>query len=276
MYGFSMPQLLEKKYRQVFSKIKTKNIIAQKTERKICLLLLVIPFVSSIVFFGQNVQNESQNLPLKSAFVIQNLRGDITNTWLSWDLVEGRVLQIQIVNDAYVSAEKISAIKNSIDSTETVEIDDSILHKGLSGSSVYYKGWKGAVRKAAQTDTKYYIPTEFEFVDSKKGQADITIILTSLRNSDGYTGYTTAITDENHILRASITIYEADRLSEVELGTITRHEFGHVLGLAHSTAPEDLMAPIIQTAYPFISDCDIDTLSALYDGSKESGIVCKK
>jgi predicted Zn-dependent protease len=28
---------------------------------------------------------------------------------------------------------------------------------------------------------------------------------------------------------------------------IIRHEFGHVAGLAHATAPEDLMYPVIQT-----------------------------
>jgi predicted Zn-dependent protease len=56
---------------------------------------------------------------------------------------------------------------------------------------------------------------------------------------------------------------------------IIRHEFGHVAGLAHSTAPEDLMYPVIQTPAPFISECDIDALVHLYTGGKTSQVICE-
>ena len=53
------------------------------------------------------------------------------------------------------------------------------------------------------------------------------------------------------------------------------HEFGHALGLAHSTAPEDLMYPTIETNFPYISECDIDAMKALYDGGNTSEVICR-
>ena len=55
-----------------------------------------------------------------------------------------------------------------------------------------------------------------------------------------------------------------------------RHEMGHALGLAHTTATEDLMHAVIQTPYPYISDCDMDAVKALYNGNKKSEVVCSK
>jgi len=50
---------------------------------------------------------------------------------------------------------------------------------------------------------------------------------------------------------------------------------GHALGLAHSTATEDLMFPTIETDYPYISSCDIDAIILLYDGGKKSEVTCE-
>ena len=59
------------------------------------------------------------------------------------------------------------------------------------------------------------------------------------------------------------------------LETVTRHELGHALGLAHSTDPEDLMYPIIETNFPYASECDVDAMISLYDGGNTSEVVCE-
>ena len=113
---------------------------------------------------------------------------------------------------------------------------------------------------------------------TEKGNGDIIINLKDYASSDGYSGFTNSIVDEsNHqILKSSITIYDADSLSIEQYKTILRHELGHGFGLAHSTAPEDLMHSIITTEYPYISECDLDAITALYDGSQKSQVVCEK
>ena len=70
--------------------------------------------------------------------------------------------------------------------------------------------------------------------------------------------------------------YSKDPRLLQQLQTVVRHEFGHSLGLIHSTAPEDLMAPVVTTAYPFISECDVDAITSLYNGNELSQVICEK
>ena len=76
------------------------------------------------------------------------------------------------------------------------------------------------------------------------------------------------------ILKARITIYDVDELTDAEFTTIVRHEFGHALGLAHSSASDDLMYPTIQTDNALISQCDIDAMASLYNGEKIAQVTC--
>jgi hypothetical protein len=214
---------------------------------------------------------------LTSGYVVNNLRGDTIDTWLSWRLVDGNELSVNIINKEQFP-EKIPIIEEVVLSKESIDIDDSLLHKGPVGStSTYYVGWLGALETNFQ-DTKFYIPKKFQIIDSATGAGDITIYLTKDKSGDGYSGFTKSIADEsqNQILKSNITIYEVDKLSNAQFETILRHEFGHALGLAHSTAPEDLMHPTIETDYPYISECDVDAIISLYDGQKTSEVVCQK
>lgn len=215
---------------------------------------------------------------VRSNYVIQNLRGDTVDTWLSWRLVEGTTLHINVINSEQYP-EKLDIIREVILSDESVEIDDSLLHKGPKGStSTYYLGWAGALSKVAEESTELYVPTDLEVIESASGEGQITIHLTNDASGDGFSGYTKSIADDsqNQILKSDITIYEVDKLTDEQFKTILRHEFGHALGLAHSTAPEDLMAPKVTTEYPYISACDVSALHALYDGSQSSQVVCEK
>lgn len=214
----------------------------------------------------------------KDSYVIQNLKGDTIDTWLSWRLVDGAVLHLNVV-DADTYPEKLDLIKEVVLSQQAIEVDDSLLHKGPKGStSTYYVGWTGALAKAAEHPTKFYIPNKLAVISSPTGTGEIIIKLTNERNGDGYSGFTKSISQDvqNQILKSEITIYEVDKLSNERFKALLRHELGHALGLAHSTAPEDLMAPVIQTEYPYISQCDIDAVKSLYDGNKKSEVICEK
>lgn len=230
--------------------------------------LLVVDLV------GQQYQVKNLG-SIKSNYIVQNLKGDTIDTWLSWRLVDGYVINVNLI-DGQKYPDKADIVKTVILSEESIEIDNSLLHKGPKGTtSTYYVGWTGALEHT--NPTSLYIPHKFNIIESSKGEGDITIKLTPQSNGDGYSGYTKSIADDsnNQILKSEITIYDIDKLSKAQFETILRHEFGHALGLAHSTAPEDLMHPTIETDYPYISSCDVDAMVSLYDGGKKSKVTCK-
>ena len=239
---------------------------------------IIIPYsLFVITLVGQEYLVEDLG-SLKSGYLIQNLKGDTIDTWLSWRLTEGDVLRVNIVN-AGQYPEQAEIIKSVILSKEVIEIDDSLLEKGPKGStSSYHMGWAGALETSSQSTTEYFIPANLEVIDSESGAGDIIILLKKEKNGDGFSGWTRSIADENQnqILKSGITIYDVDNLSDDQLKTIVRHELGHAFGLAHSSDPEDLMYPVVKTAYPYISECDLDAIVLLYDGGKSSQVVCEK
>ena len=222
----------------------------------------------TVSIIEENVQTKA----LRTQYLVQNLKGDAMETWYAWQPRDN--LKIQIVDEDNFPKEKIDAIKKAIMSTETIEIDNSLVFKGDEGTySKYWVGWKGVVdhlRELRGIET----PMEITFTD--KDDADIIITLTNSKSGEGLSGLTNSLVndEERTILRSYVTIYEVDKLSNEHMEIIIRHEFGHVAGLAHSTAPEDLMYPVIQTPAPYISECDIDALLHLYTGGKTSQVIC--
>lgn len=232
-------------------------------------------FVVDLVGQEYRVPNSGD---IKDSYVIQNLKGDIVYTWLSWRLVDGTALYINIIG-AEKYPGKLDLIKDAVLSQEDIQVDDSLVYKGQQGLiSNYHLGWAGALAKAAENQTQLYIPQKLEVIQSPEGEGDITVTLTDEQNGDGYSGYTKSITDEsqNQILKSQIVIYEVYKLNDKQFKSILRHELGHAFGLAHSTAPEDLMYPTILTQYPYISECDIETIQSLYNGNKKSEVTCQK
>ena len=255
------------------------NIISEKHKPITFLGILIIFPLLLLTTFSSNdlnfdiVTNNDNNV-MKSGYVIQNLKGDTIDLFHSWDIPKERTLYVNIVNPNVVDNDKVQIIKDVILSEKTVSLDNSIFHKAPSGSaSTYFLGWSGALKQASQTPTKFTIPTSFSINESSTN-GDISIILSTLESPDGYSGYTRSTVDNNQIFKSVITIYNADQLSSAELETITRHEFGHAVGLIHSSDPSDLMHPTIETNYPFISDCDISALTHLYDGNVDK-VICE-
>src|SRR3972149_5250966 len=140
----------------------------------------------------------------KTRHLIENLRGDTVDTWKSWRLV-GTTLNVNVLNAKGLSENRIDVIKNAITSEESLEIDDSLTHKGPKGfSSTYFTGWAGALKHITTKDTLYNIPTDFNVITSNGGEGDVIITLSNLRDGDGYTGYTKSVVDGNEILKSFI------------------------------------------------------------------------
>lgn len=256
-------------YPNTSSKIKSYDFFA------ILAGFLVVAGVLYVLYVPQTIPLEE----MKTAFVIQNLKGDTIDTWANWKVPPGELFHIHVVNSHKLTESRLQIINDVINSRETVVVDDSLLHKGPQGtSSVYYVGWRGALESLSDIRTKYPIPLMLHTIATDEGDGHIVIRLSDLRSSDGYSGYTKSYVDEeNHqILKAVITIYDVDNISDEQLAIILRHEIGHGLGLGHSTAPEDLMAPKITTPYPYISECALDALIDLYNGNAKSQFVCEK
>ena len=239
--------------------------------------IAVVAGVYSVMFAeiaGQQYQTAAINAP--NGYVIQNLRGDVIDTWIAWRITEGEPLRITLSGGA-LNDERIEIIKDVFLDTKPMDIDNSLLHKGPKGTtSTHYAGWAGAMLAAAETPTQFFIPVEFEITD-KGGIGDINIKLENAVNPDGFSGWTSSIVDEinNQILKSDITIYQTRDYSDNQLAAVVRHEIGHALGLAHSTAPEDLMAPTMTTEFPYISPCDIAAMTSLYDNGGHSTVTCE-
>ncbi len=255
----------------------------QKASKKFYASLAAIAIVAAVGFVGYTYY-ENHLVPVvtpiqqnyNSNYILQNLQGDTVNTWVAWNIATGRTINIHVTNTANLPQSMIDAMKDAILSTKTVTIDDSLTGKGPKGqSSTYYVGWEGAVENAYSDPTKRYIPQQFAINGDPNGVGDIEIILTNDVNPDGYSGYTKSIVDGNEILKSKITIFKANKLDSDRLSSIIRHEFGHAMGLGHSTATEDLMSPMLPD-YPYISGCDVDTLKGLYNGDQNSKVVCQK
>ncbi len=263
-------------------KIKSFHMSKMQNKRYLTVIITTIIIISGVSSFYLNdlmtlVPHTSNSL--STNYLIQNLRGDPVDTWVSWKKPDNGVFNIHIQNSKYVTQERLDAIFDAIMTDKKIELDNSIMHKGPKGTnSTYYVGWHGALNSIT-SDTKFNIIKTIHFhVDDEAPTGDIMIELTDLSNPDGYAAYTKSIVDEpNHqILKSVITVYYVDKINLEELKTLVRHELGHAFGLAHSTSPEDLMAPIITTDYPYISKCDLDAIIYLYDGGESSKVICEK
>ncbi len=222
-------------------------------------LFFVIILLSSFLFFNS----------------AEALKGDIMEVSNYWKISPDQTLKIKIENSHIATLEQIVAIQSAVFDKNVRFIDDRILHKNNQMTfSEYYKGWSGALVEASQSNTTLTIPTKFEFVDS--GKRDITIILTNQEHRLGYQGYSKHQVDENQIKHATIILYEIESMIPDNLKVIARHEFGHAVGLAHSTDPQDLMHPAFMAKYSWISECNISAIVLLYNDNPASRVVCEK
>lgn len=204
-------------------------------------MLVAMSVISLLIFLPSNILG-------------QNTKS--TMTVLPWDLQDDKTLYVIIQTTPTMPSEKIEITKRAILSEKSITIDGKIM----------YDGWQGALQKASEHKTKFSMPTKLEIIESASTAKVITIILSPMRTENGYSGYTTFITSDHKISKSIVTIYDVNDLTNQELAAVVRHEFGHALGLGHSTEYGDLMHEEIDLRTPFISECNIQALASLYDG----------
>ena len=212
-----------------------------------------------------------------SEFFINDLKVESTDQTAlplsSWFLVKGDTLRINIVNgDEY--PEKNSIVRKVVYSNQIVSNDASLIGKS---TKTYYLGWQNALETAATRETTRHIPQKFQIISSEKGEGDITITFSPLQNGDGKLGSTKILVDSfrNEILKAHITVYQVNEISDQTLEAVIRHELGHALGLPHAMSSRDLMNSSFSVESAYISECDINGIVTLYSEKNLHPFVCK-
>lgn len=238
--------------------------------------LLILPVVIVLLFFvatNYSIQPIEQDPAIKTHYVVEDLQGNIVNYYSHWN-VHSSTLTVNIKNSANVDDQKIQGIKNAIISTDKITEDGSLLYNTQTKiKTEYFRGWQGAVNTIS-TDTKYTIPEKFNLIQSNTGDGDILVTLSTIKLADGYSGVTRTIVNGNQILKAFITIYDSNKLTDNQLESIVRQEFGHALGLPYTDNSQDLMNESIITSHSYITECDLNALQGLYNDIQPSGNFC--
>jgi hypothetical protein len=239
--------------------------------------LLILPVVVVLLFFvatNYSITPVEQSTTIKTHYVIEDLQGNTVGNYKHWNIISGAPLTVNIKNHAQVSDQKIQDVENAIMSTDGITDDSSLLYQSASAmKSEYFKGWQGAVQ-SVYANTKYNVPEKFNLIQSDNSEGDIVVTLSTVKSEDGYSGVTRTIVDGNQILKVFITIFDSNKLTDSQLESIVRNEFGHALGLPYTDNPQDLMHESITTSHSYISECDINALQKLYNDVEPAGNFC--
>ncbi|MFQ5782180.1 MAG: matrixin family metalloprotease [Nitrosopumilus sp.] len=282
---YNQNKILQDRLSQVFSQEHSMRKSVKMQQIKVIALAGIIGF-AIIAFLPTIQENLTQYMsyekfqlsePVNDLVVVDSLRGDTIDAPYFWRVSNSKIMDVTILNYEGLSEKKINIIKDTILSTDSIKVDDSVLHKGTEGQkSTYFIGWKGVIQDIqSKSNTPITIPSKFNIMVSDQVLGDIIIKPVSYPNKDGYDGYTINRLDGNRILQSTIILYDIENKDDDQFAKLVRHEFGHALGLGHSTAPEDLMAPSMGDSYPYISPCMKDALEQLYTFGLTEEVTCK-
>ena len=242
--------------------------LSAKTILKVELLILPIVVILLLFVTINYTFAPIESTMLKSRYLVEDLQGG-TSDYNYWNI--SQIPLIVDIDGANLSDQKIEAVKNAITSTDVISSNSFVYNSQIENKD-YFKGWQGALTDIS--NTKHSIPQRFDVVQSTNGNGDIAISFSSLKDEQGYSGFTRVLTDGNHIRKVFITIYDVDRLTSTQLESIVRHDFGQALGLTQTNNPNDLMHDSFMTNHSYISACDVNSLEKLYNDEKPSNDFC--
>ncbi len=180
---------------------------------------------------------------------------DEIKTLAPWNM--DHPVSISIINDAGLIPNKILLIEKVINSSSEY----------TENGHTYFEGWEGAIQTVNPN-------VKFEINKSENGiSGDIILKLTKEASTD-YNGITVPTYAGTNMAHATITIYDANKITPVQLENLVRHEMGHALGLGHSTSINSMMYQVIQPDEKYISACDIAGLNALFGGDFFQEVSC--
>ena len=247
--------------------LKLKN----KANFKIHWYVMLSVLIVSLSGFSQNID---ANTPITSNYLTTNTHDQDIDAVASWNISSDDSLTVNLLSSDLLTAEQYDAVVYVITTMDSIELKGDLLNKDSNSKSTYYLGWAGALSEAQKNKSTHAIPSNYDVVPSSVGDGEIVIQFSTQKDPRGYSGYTKSILDGNVIIQSHITIYDVDDMPISDLTTIVRHEFGHAIGLDHSTASDGLMAPVILTTLPYISECDVYDVQVLYGGDEYIDNAC--
>ena len=177
------------------------------------------------------------------------------HTFLPWKTLDDNTLHVSIIKETSLSPDQLTSIKKALVGYGTVKFDDSQT----------FVSWNEALQQISEYDTRISLPRNIVFDSDENEEADVFIHVSDEKNPI-YSGYTANVIEHKKIVKSNIIIYDMSNLTDQQISSIIRHEFGHALGLRHSDFADDLMFGIIPVP-SYVSDHNVVTLLSLYEGA---------
>ena len=174
-----------------------------------------------------------------------------TQPFLPWKLLDDKTLHVSIIKETPLSPDQLASIKKAIVGYGTVKSD----------AITTYVSWNEALETVPEYKSSS-MPTNIVLESDDDEDANVSIYVTDEKNII-YSGYTANVIEHKQIVKSNIIIYDINNLTDKQISSIVRHEFGHALGLRHSAFTDDLMFGAVPVP-SYISEHDVATLLSLY------------
>ena len=183
-------------------------------------------------------------------------------TYLPWESLEHKTLYVSIIKETQLSADQLVNIKRPITGFGTVKFNDSET----------FVSWNEALQTVSQYKTNISLPKNIVLVEDDNEEADVVIYVTDQKNPI-FSGYTANVIEHKTIVKSNIIIYDINNLTDQQISSIVRHEFGHALGIKYSDFADDLMFGTVPVP-SYVSECHLTALLELYNGNIKNSSSC--